>query len=211
MKNGKPHVVHLSEAARRVLRSIARVEGCDLVFSTTTYRLTASENAQPKGTRKREPTNNPACAIRCYPRWGTRLGLVQAPSGRRRRSTEPRKVRYPKRYPRHRGQPRRATWRPFRIGFVMCNPLPGSGPNLHEVVGAWLLCALLATFALVVSAALRLASPSFSSSIMAGQQGAPSSRSTRYSTAAHNSTLMPHHYLPRFTAVNGVWDVLLAK
>jgi len=35
--------------------------------------------------------NNPACAIRCYPRWGTRLGLVQAPSGRRRRSTEPRK------------------------------------------------------------------------------------------------------------------------
>jgi integrase len=56
MKNGKPHDVHLSEAARAVLRSIPRVHGCDLVFSTTSYRLTASENVEAKGRRKREPT-----------------------------------------------------------------------------------------------------------------------------------------------------------
>jgi integrase len=56
MKNGKPHIVHLPEAARAVLRSIPRVEGCDFVFSTTTYRLTASKNAEPKGKRKPEPT-----------------------------------------------------------------------------------------------------------------------------------------------------------
>jgi integrase len=56
MKNGKPHTVHLSEAARQVLCSIPRIEGCDLVFSTTKHRLTASENAEPKGMRKREPT-----------------------------------------------------------------------------------------------------------------------------------------------------------
>lgn len=35
MKNGKPHDVHLSEAARAVLRSMPRTEGCDYVFSTT--------------------------------------------------------------------------------------------------------------------------------------------------------------------------------
>jgi integrase len=35
MKNGKPHDVHLSEAARDVLRSIPVIEGQDLVFSTT--------------------------------------------------------------------------------------------------------------------------------------------------------------------------------
>jgi integrase len=52
MKNGKPHDVHLSEAARAVLRSVPRVEECDLVFSTATYRLTASD----KGKRKRAPT-----------------------------------------------------------------------------------------------------------------------------------------------------------
>jgi integrase len=56
MKNGKPHTVHLSEVAREVLRSIPRIEGCDLVFSTTKHRLTASENAEPKDMRKREPT-----------------------------------------------------------------------------------------------------------------------------------------------------------
>ena len=56
-KNGQPHIVHLSDAASCVLRSIPRVEGCDLVFSTTTYRLGASENKQPKGQRKREPTS----------------------------------------------------------------------------------------------------------------------------------------------------------
>jgi integrase len=56
MKNGKPHDVHLSEAARAVLRSVPRVEGCDLVFSATTHRLTASDNVEPKGKRKREPT-----------------------------------------------------------------------------------------------------------------------------------------------------------
>jgi integrase len=34
-KNGRPHDVHLSKSARDVLRAIARVEGQDLVFSTT--------------------------------------------------------------------------------------------------------------------------------------------------------------------------------
>jgi integrase len=56
MKNGKPHIVHLSEPARTVLRALPRVEGCDLVFSTTTYRLTAGENVEPKGERTRKPT-----------------------------------------------------------------------------------------------------------------------------------------------------------
>jgi integrase len=35
MKNGKPHDVHVSEPARNILRSIPRIEGQDLVFSTT--------------------------------------------------------------------------------------------------------------------------------------------------------------------------------
>jgi integrase len=35
MKNGKPHDVHLSDAARAALRELPQVEGCDLVFSTT--------------------------------------------------------------------------------------------------------------------------------------------------------------------------------
>jgi integrase len=35
MKNGKPHDVHICEAARAVLRSLPRIEGCDFVFSTT--------------------------------------------------------------------------------------------------------------------------------------------------------------------------------
>jgi integrase len=56
MKNGKPHDVHMSEAARVVLRSIPRVHGCDLVFSTTTYRLTTDDGGAPRGKRKREPT-----------------------------------------------------------------------------------------------------------------------------------------------------------
>jgi len=56
MKNGKPHIVHLSEAAHTLLRSIPRVAGCDLVFSTTTYRLGASADAAPKGKRGAEPT-----------------------------------------------------------------------------------------------------------------------------------------------------------
>jgi integrase len=56
MKNGKPHIVHLSEAARAVLRTIPRVSGCDLVFSTTTHRLGASADTAPKGKRKTEPT-----------------------------------------------------------------------------------------------------------------------------------------------------------
>jgi integrase len=54
MKNGKPHIVHLSEAARAVLRSIPRVEGCDLVFTTTAYRA-ATPDAAPNGKRKSEP------------------------------------------------------------------------------------------------------------------------------------------------------------
>ena len=35
MKNGRPHDVHLSDAACVVLRDISRVEGCDFVLSTT--------------------------------------------------------------------------------------------------------------------------------------------------------------------------------
>ena len=35
MKSGRPHDVHLSEAAREILRSIPRIDGCDFVFSTT--------------------------------------------------------------------------------------------------------------------------------------------------------------------------------
>jgi integrase len=35
MKNGKPYDVHLSEPARDVLRAVTRIEGRDLVFSTT--------------------------------------------------------------------------------------------------------------------------------------------------------------------------------
>lgn len=54
MKNGKPHIVHLSEAARCVLRSIPRVDGCNLVFTTTAYRATAPDPAS-KGGRKTEP------------------------------------------------------------------------------------------------------------------------------------------------------------
>jgi integrase len=54
MKNGKPHIVHLSEAARDVLRAMPRVEGCDLVFTTTAYRIGAPD-AAPNGKRKGEP------------------------------------------------------------------------------------------------------------------------------------------------------------
>jgi integrase len=35
MKNAKPHDVHLSDAARALLREIPRIEGCDFVLSTT--------------------------------------------------------------------------------------------------------------------------------------------------------------------------------
>jgi integrase len=56
MKNGTPHTVHLSEAARSVLRSIPRIEGSDFVFSTTAYRLSVSKATKPTGKRKREPT-----------------------------------------------------------------------------------------------------------------------------------------------------------
>lgn len=35
MKNGKPHVVHLAEAARKVLAGVTRTKGQDLIFSTT--------------------------------------------------------------------------------------------------------------------------------------------------------------------------------
>jgi len=56
MKNGKQHVVHLSEAARAVLRSIPRIEGCDLVFTTTAGRLSAADNTEPNRKRSREPT-----------------------------------------------------------------------------------------------------------------------------------------------------------
>jgi integrase len=55
MKNGRPHDVHLSEAARAILRALPRVDGCDFVFSTTSRRVNAAR-AEPKGTRRREPT-----------------------------------------------------------------------------------------------------------------------------------------------------------
>ncbi len=35
MKNGKPHDVHLAPAARNILRTLPRIDGCDFVFSTT--------------------------------------------------------------------------------------------------------------------------------------------------------------------------------
>jgi integrase len=35
MKSGRPHDVHLPQAARAILRELPRVEGCDYVFSTT--------------------------------------------------------------------------------------------------------------------------------------------------------------------------------
>jgi len=35
MKAGRPHDVHLSEAARAILHEIPRVKGCDFVLSTT--------------------------------------------------------------------------------------------------------------------------------------------------------------------------------
>jgi integrase len=56
MKKGKPHDVHLSEAARAVLRSIPRVEGCDIIFTTTAGRLSTDRSTRSKGGRKREPT-----------------------------------------------------------------------------------------------------------------------------------------------------------
>jgi integrase len=55
MTKGKPHDVHLSEAARAVLSAIPRVDGCEYVFSTTSSRA-AIHNTEPKGKRKREPT-----------------------------------------------------------------------------------------------------------------------------------------------------------
>ena len=54
MKNGRPHDVHLSEAAREILRSLPKVQGCDLIFSTTAGRLTSDK--EPKGPRRRVPT-----------------------------------------------------------------------------------------------------------------------------------------------------------
>jgi integrase len=56
MKNGRAHAVHISEAARGVLLTIPRVEGCDLVFSTTAGRVSRPENDTPNGKRKRTPT-----------------------------------------------------------------------------------------------------------------------------------------------------------
>jgi len=53
MKKGKAHDVHLSDAARSVLHLIPRIEGCDLVFTTTAGRLFTAD--EPRGKRKREP------------------------------------------------------------------------------------------------------------------------------------------------------------
>ena len=48
--------MHLSEAPSAVLRSLPRVDGCDLVFSTTTKRLTVADQVEPRGNRRREPS-----------------------------------------------------------------------------------------------------------------------------------------------------------
>jgi integrase len=56
MKNDKPHDVHLPEAARAILRAIPRVEGCDLVFTTTSKRAATANEAEAKGNRRRDPT-----------------------------------------------------------------------------------------------------------------------------------------------------------
>jgi integrase len=53
MKTGKPHVVHLPEAAREVLRAIPRHAGVDLVFTTTTKRLVALRSSAPDGKRRK--------------------------------------------------------------------------------------------------------------------------------------------------------------
>jgi integrase len=47
MKNGQPHIVHLSEAAREILRTVPRVRGCDYVFSTNS-RTPISGISKPK-------------------------------------------------------------------------------------------------------------------------------------------------------------------
>lgn len=47
MKNGRPHDVHLSEAARAVLREIPHVEGCDFVFSTGRRRGPVKDGPAP--------------------------------------------------------------------------------------------------------------------------------------------------------------------
>jgi integrase len=56
MKNSRAHDVHLSEQARAVLRTISRMEGCDLVFTTTAQRVATDRTAAPKGSRKERPT-----------------------------------------------------------------------------------------------------------------------------------------------------------
>jgi integrase len=53
-KVGKPHDVHLSDAARSILRSLPRVAGCDFVF-TTTGRRVGGAATKPKGNRRSEP------------------------------------------------------------------------------------------------------------------------------------------------------------
>lgn len=47
MKNGRPRDLHLSEAARAVLRGIPRVEGCDFVFSTGRRRGPVKDGPAP--------------------------------------------------------------------------------------------------------------------------------------------------------------------
>ncbi len=47
MKNGKPHVVHLSEAAQCVLREIPRIGGCDFIFSTGRRRKAGATGPAP--------------------------------------------------------------------------------------------------------------------------------------------------------------------
>jgi hypothetical protein len=50
--------------------------------------------------------------------------------------------------------------------------------DLRDIVGAWLLCALIVAFALGLSAVLRPPSPGFPSPMTAGLQAAPSLRPT---------------------------------
>jgi hypothetical protein len=72
-------------------------------------------------------------------------------------------------------------------------------PNLRDVAGGWLLCGLIAAFALGLSTALRPAAPRFSSAMTAGLQTVPRSWSTCSLTAASESSsiaapsLTPNH------------------
>jgi GNAT superfamily N-acetyltransferase len=89
---------------------------------------------------------------------------------------------------------------PLRTGLAMPDRLRESRlPTARDVVGAWLLCALIAAFALGLSAALRPAPPRFSSPMTAGVQTAPRSWSTSPLSAASRSSSTA---APSFTPIH---------